>query len=100
PARFPFVEREAAAKLALVHAVAGEPQEAEVWLARADQAPRTASWVEKLIDDSIWLARYICAVDTLDLALAEQMRRASPSPFAQLEFWGPALQAQVRHLCL
>lgn len=100
PVRFPFVQREAVAKLALVHAVAGDPNEAATWLTKAEQLTRTDSWVEKLVDDSLWLSRYICAVDALELDLAERLRRAQPSPLAHLEFWGIALQAQVRHLCL
>lgn len=100
PVRFPFIEREALAKLALTHAIAGDPLEAASCLDRADQLPRTVSWVEKMVDDSLLLARYICAVDALDFETAEEMRRADPSPFSHLEFWGVALLAQVRHLCL
>src|SRR5690606_13490694 len=98
--RFPFVPREAAAKLALTHAIAGDVAEAADWAARAESMPRTASWVEQLVDDSIALTRYLCAVDALELDHAEELRLATPSPLSHLEFWGIALTAQVRHLCL
>lgn len=98
--RFPFVTREALAKLALTHALRGEPTEARACLRRAEEQPRTASWVETMIDDSVRLTRYLCAIDALELEQAEEMRLADPSPFSHLEFWGVALQAQVRHLSL
>ncbi|WP_235736572.1 response regulator transcription factor [Nocardioides alcanivorans] len=100
PIRFPFITREAAAKLSLVHAIAGDLEEAQMWGARAEELPRTLSWVEKMIDDTLWLVHYICAIDSLDLERAESMRRENPSPLSHLEFWGVALLAHVRHLCL
>src|SRR5690606_3766957 len=51
PARFPFVRREAAAKLALAHAVGGTMHDARAWLARAQELPRSRSWVESFVDD-------------------------------------------------
>lgn len=100
PARFPFVRREAAAKLALTKALAAQPDAAREWAERARSLPRTASWVEPMIDDSLWLTDYLLAVDALDLERAEAMRRERPSPLEHLEFWGVALQAHVRHLAL
>lgn len=100
PVRFPFVPRESAAKLALTNAAAGDVVSAAEWADRAEEMPRTASWVEQMIDDSISLTRYLCAIDALDLDRAEEMRQAAPSPVNHLEFWGIALTAQVRHLCL
>ncbi|MEE6289325.1 LuxR C-terminal-related transcriptional regulator [Georgenia sp. MJ173] len=99
PDKFPFIVREATAKLALTHAVAGNIVEAITWSDRARATPRTESWVEGLINDTIWLTDYLCAVDTLD-PRAEAMRLAKPSPLEHLEFWAVALQAQVRHLTL
>lgn len=100
PDRFPFVPRDAAAKLALSHAVAGDVRQAAVWVERAREMPRTESWVESLVDDTLRIAEHTVAVDTLDLAQAERLRRDAPSPTAHLELWAPALLAQVRHLVL
>ncbi len=100
PRRFPFVRREAAAKLALTHALAGKSTAARDWADRARALPRTASWVEPMIDDSLWLVDYVLAVDSLDLHRAEEMRLARPSPLDHLEFWGIALITHVRHLAL
>lgn len=100
PDRFPFVRRDAAAKLALTKAISGDLAGAAEWAARARTLPRTASWVEPLIEDTVWLSDYIIAVDSLDLDLAERMRRDRPSPLDFLEFWGVALRAQVRHLAV
>lgn len=100
PARFPFVRREAAAKLALAHAVGGTMHDARAWLARAQELPRSRSWVESFVDDSIWLADYMCALACLDLDRAEQMRLERPSPVQHGEFWCIALAAYVEHLVL
>lgn len=99
PERFPFVVREATAKLALTHAVAGDVTEAVEVNARAHALPRTDSWVEAMVDDTIWLTDYACAVDTLD-PRAEELRRARPSPMAHGELWPVALHVQVRHLAI
>lgn len=100
PVRFPFVEREALAKLALAMALSGDAVRARYSLDQARAVDRTASWVENLIDDTVWLTEYIVTIDSLDIATAERMRLERPSPLAHLEFWGIALQAQVRHLVL
>ncbi|TNC18421.1 helix-turn-helix transcriptional regulator [Georgenia sp. 311] len=99
PDRFPFVVREATAKLALTHALSGDVREAAHLNDRARSLPRTESWVEAMVDDTIWLTDYICAVDTLDPS-AEELRQARPSPLAHRELWPIALQAHVRHLVL
>lgn len=95
--RFPFVVRDAVSKLALTEAVAGDIDAAQQWNDRARDIARSASWVESLVDDVIWLTDYLCAIDRLD-PHAEELRLARPSPLTLLEFWGVALAAQVRHL--
>lgn len=100
PDRFPFVIRDATAKLALAYALGGRPQVAEEWMTRARSLERSTSWVEQLVDDTLWLADYVVATDRLELERAEKLRHEHPSPLSHLEFWGVALQAQVRHLVL
>ncbi len=97
PERFPFVVREATAKLALAHAVVGSIPEAAAVNDQARRMARTESWVEAMVDDTIWLTDYMCAVDTLH-PRAEDMRQERPSPLVHREFWPIALVAQVRHL--
>lgn len=99
PDRFPFVVREATAKLALAHAMSGDVTEALQVNERARALSRTQSWVERMVDDTISLTDYICAVDMLD-PRAEDLRRAGASPLAHGEFWPVALEAHVRHLTL
>ena len=99
PERFPFVVREATAKLALAYAVVGNIPEAAAVNARARRIARTESWVESMVDDTIWLTDYLCGVDTLD-PRAEELRQEKPSPIVHREFWPIALLAQVRHLIL
>ncbi|MEE6283335.1 helix-turn-helix transcriptional regulator [Georgenia sp. MJ170] len=99
PERFPFIVREATAKLALLYAVTGDVAEAAQVNQRASEIPRSPSWVEALVDDTIELTDYICAVDTLH-PRAEDLRLANSSPLAHLEFWPVALTAHVRHLVL
>jgi len=99
PDRFPFVVREATAKLALAYAVTGNVTEAAAVNEQARRLPRTTSWVEAMVDDTIWLTDYTCAVDSLD-PRAEELRAARPSPMSHREFWPIALRTQVRHLVL
>lgn len=99
PDRFPFVVREATAKLALAHAVTGHLPEAAAVNEQARRLPRTESWVESMVDDTIWLTDYVCAVDALD-PRAEELRQVKASPMGLREFWPLALTAQVRHLLL
>lgn len=100
PARFPFAARDTAAKMALTHALAGDMGEAQHWMKRAHDLPRTESWVEALIDDTVWLVDYLVALESLELDLAEKLRQAHPSPLSHIEWWAVALQVQVRHLVL
>ncbi len=99
PARFPFARREVIAKRALALAVGGNVTEAEHAVELGRRVPRTESWVETFVDRTLWLAEFICAVDTLD-PRAEEMRLVSPSPMAHPDFWPVALTAHVRHLLL
>lgn len=99
PDRFPFIVREATAKLALTYAIIGDITEAIAVNDRARGLPRSESWVESLVDETIRLTDYICAVDTF-ASRAESMRQQNPSPMAHGEFWPIALTTQVRHLVL
>lgn len=47
---FAFLTRDALVKSALIHASFGDPYQAKIMLARAEQIPRTASWAEDQID--------------------------------------------------
>lgn len=100
PVRFPFLARDAALKLALAHALAGDVADARQWWEQAQAIERTNSWVEALVDDTGWLVDYLCCLEGLELDRAEEMRRSKPSPLAHLEFWSVALHAQVQHLVL
>lgn len=97
PDRYPFVIRDAVSKLALTEAIAGDIDAAQQWNERARGIARSASWVEALVDDTIWLTDYLCSIDRLD-PRAEELRLDRPSPLTLLEFWTVALAAHVRHL--
>ncbi len=99
PARFPFARREVIAKRALALAVGGNVGEAEHAVEQGRRTPRTESWVETFVDRTLWLADFICAVDTLD-PRAEEMRLTNPSPMAHPDLWPVALTIHVRHLVL
>lgn len=47
---FAFLTRDALVKSALIHASFGDPHQAEALLDRAEEVPRTSSWVEPQID--------------------------------------------------
>ncbi|MBE7324515.1 helix-turn-helix transcriptional regulator [Nocardioides sp. Y6] len=100
PARFPFAARDTAAKMALTHAMAGDMGEAQHWATRAHDLAHTESWVETLIDDTLWLVDYFIALESLELDRAEKIRQEKPSPLSHLEWWAVALHVQVRHLAI
>lgn len=59
PAALTFFVRDAHAKAALVHAIAGDPELARRALASARQVQRTNSWAEALVDATAQLAEVI-----------------------------------------
>lgn len=71
--QFDYLARETASKLALIHAVDGDLQHAEVWLDRYDAAPTSASWLSTLIDPVPKTAQLLTALDRLDLTGAAQV---------------------------
>src|SRR5690606_20378399 len=58
-----FVARDAALKLALLHALHGDPAIARAALQRSELIPRTASWAEDWIDSTEQIARLALTVD-------------------------------------
>lgn len=58
-----FVARDAALKLALLHALYGDPAIARAALQRAEHIQRTASWAEDWIDSTGQIARLALVVD-------------------------------------
>jgi len=97
--RFPFVLRYVTAERALTLAVGGNVAEARHVVRQGYAMPRTGSWVESVVDRVLWLADFICAVDTLD-ERTEEMRLDNPSPLSHRELWPVALLAHVRYLTL
>lgn len=65
----PMLTRDAYAKAAVIHALFGSPERAELMLEFAAGVPRTESWVEPSIDATILIARAALAIGDTGRAL-------------------------------
>lgn len=89
-----FVFRDAAAKLAVLHALAGSVSEARGYLQEALTAARSRAWTEHWIDSTAQMARVLIETDD-----REQAADLARTPWRVLgEMWPFALAAQVRVL--
>lgn len=89
-----FVNRDAAAKLAVLHALAGSVSEARAYLHEAMTGARSRAWTEHWIDSTAQMARVLIETDDRDQA-AELARL----PWrVHGEMWPFAIAAQVRAL--
>lgn len=85
--RFPFVARRAAGLLAVVHVAEGNHPAADLWIRRAEEMPRTQAWSELRTDSDLGLARFMLAVDRVDLPTARELVKDYPSPFDVGPLW-------------
>jgi LuxR family maltose regulon positive regulatory protein len=83
-----YVEIDAAGKLALTHALAGETVESEAWLSRhSSPVPVPAVALGPLIDSTAQGARLLVALHRLDLAAARRADAALAEHIDRDEFW-------------
>lgn len=73
---FQYVAPEAAAHLALIHAIDGSLARADLWARRAEAAPRPGDWLGEFIDPVPRTARLLSALHRLDVAAAAAQERA------------------------
>lgn len=86
-----FVERDAAGKLALFHALAGDIREARRWLPRYDSAPAVAGWYGPRVSLSADVARSLVASESLDSAAAREAVLRLEEPVNAEQNWGAAV---------
>jgi LuxR family maltose regulon positive regulatory protein len=92
-----YIESDAASKLALAHAVLGEPDAADLWLEQHRTAPLAHTWLAPMIEVTAAVARLLTALDRLDRPRAVEARRALPEPTRIEEFWAYVLYAQSQY---
>lgn len=92
-----YIESDAASKLALAHAVLGEPDKADAWLDRHRAAPTGNTWLAPMIQVTATVARLLTALDRLDRSHAAEARHALPEPTRIEEFWAYVLYAQTQY---
>jgi len=83
----PHVAANAAANLALTHALAADPQAAQRWLARHSDTDRSRIWGRHLADASAHLASAILALDALDATGCRSELDHLGGGAAPLELW-------------
>ena len=94
-----YVRPDAAASLALVHALLGHPHPTDTWLKRYTNAPTPATWLEPTIRGKAETARLLLALDRLDLQAAQPLAARDPFPdrTAVNEWWAFRAYAAARH---
>ncbi len=97
-ASFDYIARDAASKLAFVHALDGDLRRATLWLQRYDAAPATSSWLSSYFEPAVATAQLLTALDRLRIrdAVAAGFRAAPPlfpERFRGLYLYGRALLA-------
>lgn len=92
-----YVARDAAGKLALHHAIAGDTRRADRWLYQHHIAPQFDGWIRDASAAPAVAARLLVAVDRLDLSTAEQVSETILDQLEPYEFWAHTLYAQSHH---
>lgn len=96
--RRPYYEADAASKLAVAHALLGETDQTQEWLARCQEASPPHTWLDPMIGITAVAAELLLAVDGLDLhAAAAANQQLGPQPPRIEEFWAYALYAQAQY---
>jgi LuxR family maltose regulon positive regulatory protein len=62
---FDYVARDAASKLAFIHALDGDLRRASLWLQRYEDAPATSSWLSTYFEPAVATAALLTALDRL-----------------------------------
>lgn len=93
-----YIRADAAASLALVHAVTGETGLARTWLDRYTSAPTPSTWLEPTISGKATVARLLMCLDRLALDEARILADAMPDSdrIAADEWWAFRLSAYMR----
>ena len=90
-----YIQGDAAAKLALAYALAGDTAQATVWLKRYQSAPEEKGWFRRLINSSVVTARTLLALDRLDIDEAAATTAATVADLGSDEFWAFAAYARA-----
>lgn len=92
-----YIQSDAASKLALAHAVLGEPERVTLWLHRHLAAPLAHTWFAPMIHVTAAVTRLLTALDRLDYVGAAEARQVLPEPTRIEEFWAYTLYAQSQY---
>ncbi|MFJ4254080.1 response regulator transcription factor [Microbacterium sp. NPDC090003] len=96
--RAAYVERDAAGKSALFHALEGDIEQARSWLTRHDDAPPARGWYRSPIALTAEVARSIIAVESLRPSDARAALRLLEQPVNAEQSWGPTVSyARLRY---
>lgn len=94
-----FLERDAAGKLALAHAVLGRLSDAEWWIDAENRLPQLDPDAEKITRPAGAVAAVLTALDRLDTETALELVSELGTPDDREEFWGFMLYS-YGHLAL
>ncbi|MDT4906365.1 MAG: LuxR family transcriptional regulator, maltose regulon positive regulatory protein, partial [Pseudonocardiales bacterium] len=95
---FDYVARDAASKLAFIHALDGDLRRASLWLRRYEDAPTTSSWLSAYFEPAVATAALLTALDRLSIREAVGISDHVAAPlfperFRGLYLYGRALLA-------
>lgn len=97
-ARSGHVQRDAAGKAALFHALAGDIPHAREWLRRHDESPTASAWYVPRIALTADIARALIAIESLDRSAAEAALSVVEQPVNTEQNWGAGVTyARARH---
>lgn len=92
-----FAARGAAVRLAIEAAVAGTPEAARRWLARADEQPRSSTFAEQYASRGVDLAAFLIALDSADAREIATNSTAVTEGSERDEQWPFVSWAHTRH---
>lgn len=88
-----YIERDAAGKLALAHAVLGHVQDAEFWVEEENRHPPLPAASESVVRPAGMVAAALASLDRLDTGTALDLITELGAPDDSEEFWGFMLYA-------
>jgi LuxR family maltose regulon positive regulatory protein len=91
-----YVARDASGKLALVFALEGDVEQAELWLRRYESSPAVAGWAQVTTSNAAITARIMLALDRLELADAFALARGRGDHLGTDEMWGFTVYASAQ----
>lgn len=90
-----YVERDAAGKLALLHALEGDLTQASTWLERHNNSTQWTGWLQPCVDGTAQIAQALIDLDRLDVDAATTALEAATKLLSPFALWPFATYARA-----